>query len=105
MTLVIATGLHRSSRPEERDHILGPILARRCRVVDHVARDPASLAYLGTTARGTRVEVNRDYLEADMRILTGFVEPHLFAGYSGGGKAVLPGVASAEAILANHGAR
>jgi nickel-dependent lactate racemase len=104
VTLVIATGLHRASRPEERERILGPLLARRCRVVDHVARDPATLATLGTTARGTRVEVNRDYLEADVRILTGFVEPHLFAGYSGGGKAVLPGIAGAAAIMANHGA-
>jgi lactate racemase len=104
VTLVIATGLHRPSRPEERVRILGPLLARRCRVVDHVARDPATLAPAGTTPRGTPVEVNRDYLEADVRVLTGFVEPHLFAGYSGGGKAVLPGVASAAAILANHGA-
>ncbi|MBI5480651.1 MAG: nickel-dependent lactate racemase [Deltaproteobacteria bacterium] len=104
VTLVIATGLHRASRPAERERILGPLLARRYRVVDHVARDPATLAYLGTTARGTRVEINRDYLEADVRVLTGFVEPHLFAGYSGGGKAVLPGIASAAAVLANHGA-
>jgi nickel-dependent lactate racemase len=103
VTFVIATGLHRPSRTGERERILGPVLASRCRVVDHVARDPAKLALLGTTARGTRVEVNRDYLEADVRILTGFVEPHLFAGYSGGGKAVLPGVAGAAAILANHG--
>ena len=104
VTLVIATGLHRPSRPEERPRILGPLLARRCRVVDHVARDPATLAHVGTTARGTPVDVNRDYLEADVRILTGFVEPHLFAGYSGGGKAVLPGIASADLIMANHGA-
>jgi lactate racemase len=104
VTLLIATGLHRASRPEERERLLGPRLARRYRVVDHVARDPDTLAYLGTTARGTRVEVSRDYLEADVRILTGFVEPHLFAGYSGGGKAVLPGIASAAAIMANHGA-
>ena len=103
VTIVIATGLHRASRPEERQRILGPLLARRCRVVDHVARDPATLAYLGTTARGTRVEVNRDYLEAEVRILTGFVEPHLFAGFSGGGKAVLPGIAGVDAILASHG--
>jgi nickel-dependent lactate racemase len=104
VTLVIATGLHRPSRPDERERILGPLLQRRCRVVDHVARDPATLAFLGTTGRGTRIEVNRDYLAADVRILTGFVEPHLFAGYSGGGKAVLPGIAGAAAILQNHGA-
>jgi lactate racemase len=118
VTFVIATGLHRRSRPEERARILGPLLARRGRVVDHVARAPApteaaarmgtrrgNLARAGTTAGGVPVDVNRDYLEADVRVLTGFVEPHLFAGYSGGGKAVLPGIASADLIMANHGAQ
>jgi nickel-dependent lactate racemase len=56
------------------------------------------------TARGVDVRLNRRYLEADVRILTGFVEPHIFAGYSGGGKGVLPGVAGADIVMSNHGA-
>ncbi|HEY3354221.1 MAG TPA: nickel-dependent lactate racemase [Polyangia bacterium] len=104
-TIIIGTGLHRPSREGERVRILGARLAARCRVVDHAARDPATLAPAGRTASGAPLALCRDYLAADVRVLTGFVEPHLFAGFSGGGKAVLPGIAGAEAILRNHDAR
>jgi nickel-dependent lactate racemase len=104
VVLVIGTGMHRSSTPGERERILGPEIARSYEVIDHDARDKNTLAYLTTTARGVEVWVNRRYLEADVRIVTGFVEPHLFAGYSGGGKGVLPGVAGAEIVMSNHGA-
>ena len=105
VTIVIGTGLHRPSRPEEHSRILGDEILSRYRVVDHVAKDRATLDYLLTTARGVEVWLNREYVQADLRIVTGFVEPHLFGGYSGGGKAVLPGIAGAEAIMANHDAR
>jgi lactate racemase len=105
VTIVIGTGLHRPSRPDERERILGAELLRRCHVVDHDARDDASLRRLLTTPRGVDVHVNRVYLDAEVRILTGFVEPHLFAGYSGGGKAMLPAICGAGAIMANHDAR
>ncbi|HYM16183.1 MAG TPA: nickel-dependent lactate racemase [Dehalococcoidia bacterium] len=105
VTIVVGTGLHRPSRPDEHRRILGDAILGRYRVVDHVARGRSTQAYLMTTARGVEVWLSRAYLEADLRIVTGFVEPHLFAGYSGGGKGVMPGIAGAEAIMANHGAR
>ncbi len=104
VTIVIGTGLHRPSRPDERRRILGDEILSRYRVVDHVAKDRSTQAYLLTTARGVEVWLNRAYMEAELRIVTGFVEPHLFGGYSGGGKAVLPGIAGADAIMANHDA-
>ncbi len=105
ITILIGTGLHRPSRDDERERILGTEIAAAYRVVDHDARDDTTHGFLLTTARGVDVALNRAYLDADLRIVTGFVEPHLFAGYSGGGKAVLPGVAGAAAIMANHDAR
>ncbi len=104
VVIVIATGMHRASTPDEVERILGAEIAGAYEVVNHDGRDKGTLAYLTTTARGVEVWMNRRYLEADVRIVTGFVEPHLFAGYSGGGKAVLPGVAGAEAVVSNHGA-
>ena len=111
ITIVVGTGLHRSSRPDEHERFLGAEILSRYRVVDHDARDRSTQAYFTNTAPrpgapdGVEVWLNRDYLAADLRILTGFVEPHLFAGYSGGGKAVLPALAGADAIMANHDAR
>jgi len=104
VTIVIGTGMHRAGTPEEVERILGPELASAYRVVNHDARDPSTLRSVGTNARGVDVAFNRDYLDAGVRILTGFVEPHIFAGYSGGGKAVLPGVAGAEIVMSNHAA-
>jgi len=104
VTIVIGTGMHRSSGPEEVERILGPEIAGSYRVMNHDARDKSTLSYLVTTARGVEVWINRLYLEAEVRILTGFVEPHIFAGYSGGGKAVLPGVAGADIVMSNHAA-
>lgn len=104
VTVVIATGLHRAATAEELGQILGPELARSLRIVSHDARDRASLVYCGRSSRGSDIWLDRAYAEADIRVLTGFVEPHIFAGYSGGGKAVLPGIAGAETVMSNHGA-
>jgi len=104
VVIVNATGMHRGNSGEELASMLGEEIANGYRVVNHDARDRSSLTYLKSNGRGAEVWLNRDYLCADVRILTGFVEPHIFAGYSGGGKAVLPGVAGAEIILSNHGA-
>ncbi len=102
--IIIATGMHRESTSEEIERILGPEIASNYEVVNHVGRDKSTLKYLTTTARGVEVWLNRQYMDADVRIVTGFVEPHLFAGFSGGGKGVLPGVAGAEIVMSNHGA-
>ncbi|MDE3096309.1 MAG: nickel-dependent lactate racemase [Chloroflexota bacterium] len=105
ITLLIGTGLHRPSRDDERERILGREVLSRYRVVDHDARDASAQRRLLTSARGVEVALDAAYMDAGLRIVTGFVEPHLFAGYSGGGKAVLPAIAGAAAILANHDAR
>ena len=104
ITILIGTGLHRPSRDDERVRILGAEIAASYRIIDHDARDRSTHAFHKLGADGGGVWLNRAYLEADLRILTGFVEPHLFAGYSGGGKAVLPAIAGADDIMANHNA-
>jgi nickel-dependent lactate racemase len=105
ITIVVGTGLHRASRPDEHARFLGEAILSRYPVVDHDARDASTQVFLATGPRTVGVWLNREYLNADLRILTGFVEPHLFAGYSGGGKAVMPGIAGADEIMANHDAR
>jgi nickel-dependent lactate racemase len=102
ITIVNGTGLHRPNTDAELREMLGD-LAARYRVVQHDARRGDTLVEVGRSARGVPVELCRDYVEADLRIVTGFVEPHLFAGYSGGAKGVMPGVAGGEIVMSNHG--
>ena len=87
VTIVNGTGLHRMNTDEELQEMLGPELASRYRIVQHVARDRSTLTEVGRS-KGVPAELCTAYVEADMRIVTGFVEPHLFAGYSGGPKGV-----------------
>ncbi len=103
LTLLNGLGTHRPQTEAELQRMLGPDIVGRCRCLQHDAYDEAGLVSLGTTRRGHPLKVNKHLLEADLKILTGFIEPHFFAGYSGGPKAVLPGVAGAETVLANHG--
>src|ERR671939_964608 len=105
ITLLVATGTHRANTPAELDEMLGPALARGYRVVNHDARDDAALVSLGESARGHPIFLNRIYVEASVKILTGFVEPHFFAGFSGGPKPVMPGLAGLATVLCNHGPR
>lgn len=104
ITIINGTGLHRVNTPAELDEMLGPEIARRYRIVQHDARDRSSLVEVGRRG-GVPVELCRAYVETDVRIVTGFVEPHLFAGFSGGAKGVMPGVAGADIVMRNHGAR
>jgi nickel-dependent lactate racemase len=104
ITLLNGVGLHRPNTPAELAWMLGPEIVRRYRVVNHDARDPNGLVYLGTSRFGGEIWLNRLYVEADVRIVTGFIEPHFFAGFSGGPKGVLPGVAGERTIMHNHGA-
>lgn len=104
IVLVNALGTHRPQSQAELKQMLGAALTDRYRIVQHNAWDDAGLLAVGPNRCGRLVRVNRAYLEASVRILTGFIEPHLFAGFSGGPKAVLPGIADVETILDNHGA-
>jgi nickel-dependent lactate racemase len=98
-----ALGTHRPNTEQELAEILGPEVCRRYPIYQHDCRDRENLVNLGETSYGHPIWINRRYWESRIRILTGFIEPHLFAGYSGGPKAVLPGVAGWETIVANHG--
>jgi lactate racemase len=105
VTILIATGTHRINTPAELETMLGADIVRRCHVVNHDSRDQASLAYVGETTTGVPVYLNRRWLDADVRITTGFVEPHFFAGFSGGPKMVAPGLAGLATVLVLHDAR
>ncbi len=105
ITILVATGTHRANTPAELDEMLGPEIARGYRVVNHDARDDNSLLYLGRSQRGHPIYLNRLYMEASVKVLTGFVEPHFFAGFSGGPKPAMPGLAGLETVLYNHGPR
>jgi nickel-dependent lactate racemase len=105
ITILIATGTHRTNTPAEVESMLGTDIARRHRVVNHDSRDRASLAYVGRTSTDVPVYLNRAWLDADIKITTGFVEPHFFAGFSGGPKMVAPGLAGLETVLVLHDAR
>ena len=104
VTLLVATGTHRASTQAEKLDMFGPEVVGRYPVVDHDSRDPSQLVALaGRTASGSQVRVNRLYVEADLKILTGLVEPHFMAGYSGGRKAVLPGLVDLRSVQRFHG--
>ena len=103
ITLLNALGTHRRQTDAELQEMLGSEVVRHYRCVQHDGYDDANLVSLGTTTRGHPVRVNRLFLEAEVRILTGFIEPHFFAGFSGGPKGVLPALAGAESVLTNHG--
>ncbi|MCP4544472.1 MAG: nickel-dependent lactate racemase [Chloroflexi bacterium] len=102
ITLINALGLHRFNTDEELRRMLGDEIVDNYRIVQHDGREQNSMVNLGHTRFGREILVNRAYIEATVKILTGFIEPHLFAGFSGGPKAVLPGVAGAQLILENH---
>ncbi|MBO1076270.1 nickel-dependent lactate racemase [Roseomonas marmotae] len=107
ITVLVATGLHRPNEGEELAELIGDswVLAE-VRVENHFARDDAAHVDLGhTPTRGTPVKIDRRFVEADLRIATGLVEPHFMAGWSGGRKVVAPGVAGHETIRTFHSAR
>jgi nickel-dependent lactate racemase len=104
VTLLVATGLHRPCTRDELDEMLGAELAHSLRIVQHDARDAESHVALGHSSGGLPIRIDRRFAQADLRIVTGLVEPHLMAGYSGGRKAVCPGLAAVETIRIAHGA-
>jgi lactate racemase len=100
--IVFALGIHRRQADDERKLILGEEMFSRIRSLDHIATDDASLVTIGTTSFGNRVEINREVWEADRIILTGEIIYHLIAGYSGGRKSLVPGVAGFRTTTFNH---
>jgi nickel-dependent lactate racemase len=107
ITVLIATGLHRPNLGEELEELVGdPWVLETVSVLNHYARDDAAMVDLGPTpTRGTPVSINRHFMEADLRIVTGLVEPHFMAGWSGGRKVIAPGVAGHRTIRTFHSSR
>jgi lactate racemase len=105
--VLVATGLHRPNLDAELDELIGdPWVMRTVRVENHYATKDEDHVLLGTTAtRGTVVRLDKRFVEADLKIATGLVEPHFMAGYSGGRKVIAPGLAHAETITTFHSAR
>jgi nickel-dependent lactate racemase len=103
ITLLNGLGTHRRQTEAELHAMLGDRIIDRYRCLQHDCNDDENLVSLGLTSLGHLVRVNRLYDEADVRILTGFIEPHFFAGFSGGPKAVLPSLAGVESVFTNHG--
>ena len=83
--------------------MLGDAIVDNYTCPQHDLNDDENLVALGKTSLGHPVRVNRTYMDADVKILTGFIEPHFFAGFSGGPKAVLPAIAGPESVVSNHG--
>ncbi|HEX9015602.1 MAG TPA: nickel-dependent lactate racemase [Chloroflexota bacterium] len=104
VVLISGTGMHRPNTDEEMRRIVGPAICDGYRVINHNAFDKSTLALAGKTSRGTEMWVNAEFLAADVKILVGFIEPHMFAGFSGGAKAILPGIAGEATVLSNHDA-
>ncbi|HUW90917.1 MAG TPA: nickel-dependent lactate racemase [Candidatus Nanopelagicaceae bacterium] len=102
--VLIATGLHRPSRKEELNRILGVFSTSDVKIINHIATDKKSLVSLHHCDHEDPIYINRYYYESDLKILTGYVEPHFFFGFSGGYKSIVPGLAGTETILANHSA-
>ena len=106
ITVLVATGLHRPNLGDELAELVGdPWVLERVRVVNHYARNDEVHVDLGRTRSGTPIRLDRRFVEADVRIATGLVEPHFMAGYSGGRKVIAPGIAHAETITTFHNHR
>ena len=104
ITVLVATGTHRPNTPAELDEMLGRQVTDQYRVVNHDAFDADCLNYVGETPQGIPISLDNRWLESDVRITTGFVEPHFFAGFSGGPKMVAPGLAGFDTIMGLHSA-
>lgn len=105
VTLLVATGFHRPSSEEELRAKLGDELYRQCRVVVHDCRDAAANVRVGVLPSGAPCVIDRLAAEAELLIAEGFIEPHFFAGFSGGRKSVLPGICDQVTVMGNHCSR
>jgi len=103
INILIATGVHRPNEGDELLEMVGSQIVENYRIVNHFSQRPETLINLGQTQNGTPVLINRLYVESDLRVISALIEPHLMAGYSGGRKAICPGLASIETMKIMHG--
>jgi lactate racemase len=105
ITLCNSTGTHRPNTREELAGMLGEEVVSRFRIVQNDARACGAHLTVGTTRSGNEIRILKEFAACSFKILTGFIEPHFFAGFSGGGKAIMPGLAHLDTVLRNHNAR
>lgn len=103
--IINGTGTHRDQTREEFVGMLGEWIVDNIRIVNNQCHNNDELVKVGESKYGCDVYLNKDYVEADFRIVTGFIEPHFFAGFSGGPKGIMPGIAGIETIMTFHNAR
>jgi nickel-dependent lactate racemase len=103
ITLLNALGTHRPNTPAELEQMLTPEVVANYRCLNHEPENDSAHVQLGVTKSGAPALINRHLVEADVRIVTGFIEPHFFAGFSGGPKGIMPGVAALRTVMSNHG--
>jgi nickel-dependent lactate racemase len=100
--ILVGTGLHRAPTFTELKRMVGQEMLDRFDIIFHDATDSMRLDLVGTNSEGHQIYLNSDYVQAGFKIVTGYVEPHMFAGFSGGRKALVPGIASKDSIMNNH---
>jgi len=103
ITVLIATGLHRPNLGQELENLVGKQVMENYKIVNHYAKDRQTCEMIGKTKKGTPVIIDKTYLECDFRILTGLIEPHFMAGFSGGRKAICPGISYMDMFKYFHG--
>lgn len=103
-TIINGTGSHRSNTPDELAAMCGTEVARKYKIVNHISQDPDTLQQAGLGEDGQPIYYNKEYCQADKRIVMGFIEPHFMAGFSGGYKGIFPAVADIKSIMRYHDA-
>ena len=102
ITILIATGIHRPNLGDELIYLVGEEISSSYKIVNHYAKEKTSHTYLGKTSRGSEVLIDSTYINADVKIATGFIEPHLMAGFSGGRKLICPGICNLDTVKVMH---
>lgn len=103
ITILIATGIHRPNEGAELERLVGKDIAATYRIINHFSKNQEEMLLVGQVGDGVPALVNKHYLAADLKILTGFIEPHMWAGFSGGRKSILPGISSVMTLEFMHG--
>ena len=103
ITILVATGIHRPNEGAELERLVGRQIASSYRVINHFSKIQDDMTLVGYIGEGVPALVNKHYLAADLKILTGFIEPHMWAGFSGGRKSILPGISSVKTLEFMHG--
>ena len=102
ITILVATGLHRGSTDQELERMVGSVILNTYKIINHDAKDLNQLRSIGKSRFDVEALINKNFLDADIKIITGYTDPHFFAGFAGGRKAIVPGIAGEKTIMGNH---